>query len=98
MKSIAKFATGIEHLLKSIPNSSWYNNHQFENKYAPTYLGCISGSFVAIEVIDSEEAIKKASHQQSNLKYVERAKGKTFIVWPEIWGDVYSQLYSMGQK
>jgi IS30 family transposase len=85
--------------LKAIPNSHFFSKEAGSIRGISDILGCVNGTFVAIEVKRSLEESKKYSPrnalQDKYLKDIQKVGGKAYKVFPENEEDVLNDLYKI---
>lgn len=90
-KAETTFKNRIRPLLKALPNSWWEKIQQVVIRGTPDILGVINGRFVALELKKDTKA-KIDELQIHKLNKIRQAGGATFVVSPENWDGVYSEL------
>ena len=83
-------------LLRDLPNSWWEKIQQKSIHGTPDILGCLQGTFVAIE-LKSEENARITELQKYKLDLIDRAGGVALVVCPENWERVYRRLTKFSQ-
>ena len=98
-KPETKFKEMVMPKLRELPYSWWEKIQQKSLCGTPDILGCIAGTFVAIE-LKKDEYARITELQQYKLDQIDRAGGVALIVTPESWNRVYSRLlkFSKGVK
>ena len=96
-KPETRFREGTYRDLNSLPNTSWESIQQVCIKGTPDILMCINGYFVALEykkdIKTEPEPIQVYKH-----KKITEAHGKTFIVHPRNWQEVFKELQNMANR
>lgn len=102
MKSEAKFYGKIKHVLHNIAESCWFRIEQRSVRGTPDILGCVNGTFVALELKkDAKEISKRGDRtrlQIHNINRIRYSGGYACFLHPDNWDDVYRDLLriSMG--
>jgi hypothetical protein len=90
MKPETRLRTKVMPLLKKIPNSWWESIQQKAIVGSPDVLGCINGIFIAIEFKSEKGILSKL--QVKKLQDIERAGGKSFVIYPDNYLEIVSML------
>lgn len=93
-KAETKFKDRIRPRLKAIPNSWWEKIQQVVIRGTPDIIGCVNGTFVAIELKKDPKA-HIDELQVHKLKLIEKAGGRSYITYPENWEKVYNELLKL---
>jgi hypothetical protein len=95
-KPETRFVAKIKPLLNNINDAVWFNIQQLSLKGTPDILGCVNGTFVALEVKrDAKEIAKRDNRtrlQEHNLRRIRYAGGYASFLHPDNWDDVYRDL------
>lgn len=85
--------------LRAIPNSFFFVKEAKSLRGLPDIIGCINGSFVALECKRSEAEARHNTGrivlQRKILHDIERVKGFSFFVYPENEKEVIEYLMSL---
>ena len=104
-KPETRFGDSIDPLLRNIPESVWFNIQQLSIRGTPDRLGCISGTFIALELKASEKDYTKGIKgidsrtklQQHNINKINNAGGYGTFLYPENWDEVYPVLIAISE-
>lgn len=85
--------------LRAIPNSFWFVKEAKSLRGLPDIIGCINGSFIALECKRNESEARHNTGrivlQRKILHDIERVKGFSFFVYPENEEEVLDYLKSL---
>ena len=87
----APFRKKVDVELKKLPNSHWFSIQQIAIRGTPDKLGCLNGTFVALEYKRSGEA-KRSALQKRNIRKINEAGGYGRFVYPENWAPILQEL------
>jgi hypothetical protein len=87
--------------LKAIPNSYFFVKEAANIRGIADIIGCINGTFVALEVKRSLEESKKYSPrnalQDKFLSDIVKVKGKAYKIYPENEGAILNDLRELAE-
>lgn len=90
------FKERLQPLLNAIPKSWWFKTQQLSTLGIPDIVGCVDGTFVALELKrDLKESLKKHSLQRHVLGLISKAGGFSAIVYPENSADIIAKIRSL---
>lgn len=88
-------------LLRKIPNSYFFKKEAVALRGIPDIIGCVNGTFVALELKKSEKEAntKRKGHtlQKHNINLIREANGLGFVVYPENLDEIFIKLRSLGE-
>lgn len=90
-KPETRFKNRIRPLLEALPGTWFVKVQQQTLAGTPDFLLCVGGLFIALE-LKSDRSARVTPLQRYNLEKIERAGGKSFVAYPENWGDIYAEL------
>jgi len=82
--------------LKSLPKTWAVKIQQASIVGTPDILACVAGHFISLELKRDDKA-KTTPIQDYNLKKIKEAGGKTYVVTPANWDEVFAELKSLVQ-
>lgn len=92
-----QFRTGTYKFLKKLPNS-WFESIQQQGICGtPDVLGCVNGTFVALEYKKSKTA-ETSKLQKYKLEKINNAHGYGIKVYPENWVRVQALLLALSSR
>lgn len=91
MKPETRFQTRVIKKLKLLPNTFWFKHMAVSIRGLPDIMGCVNGTFVAIE-LKSSAKLKASPLQQYTLANIQGAQGLSFVVHPDNFDEVFEQL------
>ena len=95
-KPETKFKEKVMPLLKALPMSWWEKIQQKSISGTPDILGCINGTFIAIELKSSIDS-PITGLQKHKLELIDNAGGVALVVHPDNWNRVYNRLVKFSQ-
>lgn len=88
--------------LRGIPNSYWFSKEAGSIRGISDIIGCINGTFVALEVKRSLEESKKYSPrnalQNKFVSDIRKVKGIAYKIFPENEEEILNELRQLSQK
>lgn len=85
--------------LRSIPNSYFFSKEAGSIRGISDIIGCISGTFVGLEVKRSLEEAKKYSPrnalQDKFIADIKKVKGKAYKIYPENEQEILEELWKL---
>ena len=85
-----RFRNKIMPELREIPNSWWESIQQIAIRGTPDILGCVNGSFVALEL--KAEGGHPSKLQELKISKINKAGGYARIVYPDTFETIYKEL------
>ena len=80
--------------LRNLPYSWWEKIQQAAIRGTPDIIGCVAGTFVAIELKKDKNA-KPDELQRWKLDQIDRAGGVAMVVHPGNWDRMYNRLLKL---
>lgn len=94
-KPETKFRAKVRPKLESIPGSFWESIQQKAIKGTPDIIGCINGTFVAIELKTNEGVVSKI--QDHKLSKIREAHGIAIVLYPRNFDEVFEELLKLSK-
>lgn len=88
------FKERVAKALKTLPNTWFVKIQQVSLRGIPDFLLCIGGRFVAIELKSSRRAHRNPL-QEWTLDTIAKTGGHAYLVSPETWPDLFSDIKEM---
>ncbi len=83
-------------LLRSLPHSWWFKTQMIAIRGIPDVIGCLNGTFVALELKRGDDKGKLAPLQGYILRKITAAGGLALECTPENWEEIFGVLKKLG--
>lgn len=94
MKPETRFQTKVLKKLKLLPNTFWFKHMAVSIRGLPDIMGCVNGTFVALE-LKSSSKLKPSPLQQLTLANIQGASGVSYVVHPDNFDEIFEELKRM---